>query len=130
MNQLIGEIVAIKEAEGIAFVRVQGEGFVLGVMTLRGGLEVGERVRASFKESDVMIAGRESGKISARNKFLSPIHSITHNEVLARVKFGFCGSEISSLISYEACRELEVVEGEEFFWFVKSSEIILERIDG
>lgn len=128
MNQLIGEIVAIKEAEGIAFIRVQGEGFVLGVMTLRGGLGVGERVRASFKESDVMVAHKQSEKISARNKFLSPIHSITHNEVLARVKFEFCGGEISSLISYEACKELEIEVGDEFFWFVKSNEIILERL--
>lgn len=128
MNDLVGEIVAIKESEGIAFIKVQGEGFVLGVMTLRGGLEVGERVRASFKDSDVMVAHKQSGKISARNKFLSPILSISRNEVLARVKFGFCGSEIHSLISYEACKELEIGVGEEFFWFVKSSEIILERL--
>lgn len=128
MNELVGEIVAIKESEGIAFIKVQGEGFVLGVMTLRGGLEVGERVRASFKDSDVMVAHKQSGKISARNKFLSPILSISHNEVLARVKFGFYGREIYSLISYEACKELEIGVGEEFFWFVKSSEIILERL--
>lgn len=129
MNELEGEIVAIKESEGIAFIKVQGEGFVLGVMTLRGGLRVGERVRASFKDSDVMVAHKQSGKISARNKFLSPILSISHNEVLARVKFRFCGREIHSLISYEACKELEIGVGEEFFWFVKSSEIILERLD-
>lgn len=129
MNQLLGEIVSIKEAEGIAFVRVQGEGFALGVMTLKGGLKVGDRVRASFKESDVMIACKDSPNISARNKFLSPIHSITHNGVLARVKFDFFGCEISSLISYEALLELGVKEGGEFFWFVKSNEIILESLE-
>lgn len=129
MNQLLGEIISIKEAEGIAFVRVQGEGFALGVMTLKGGLKVGDRVRASFKESDVMIACKDSPNISARNKFLSSIHSITHNGVLVRVVFNFCCCEISSLISYEALRELEIKENEEFFWFVKSNEIILESLE-
>lgn len=129
MNQLIGEIVSLKEAEGIAFVKVQGEEFALGVMMLKGGLKVGERVKASFKESDVMIASKDSPNISARNKFLSPICSITHNGVLARVIFDFCGCEINSLISYEALLELGAKEGGEFFWFVKSNEIILESLE-
>lgn len=129
MNQLIGEIIQIKEAEGIAFIRVQGEGFALGVMTLKGGLKAGERVKASFKESDVMIASKDSPNISARNKFLSCVLSIADNGVLARVKFDFCGCEIYSLISYEALKELEIQENEELFWFVKSNEIILESLE-
>lgn len=129
MNQLIGEIASIKEAEGIAFIKVQAEGFSLGVMALKSGLCEGEKVRASFKESDVMIANKNSGNLSARNKFLSPILSLSHNGVLARVKFDFFGNEIYSLISYEAIEELEIKEGEEFFWFVKSNEIILESLE-
>lgn len=129
MNQLIGEIIQIKEAEGIAFIKVQGEGFALGVMTLKGGLKVGESVRASFKESDVMIASKDSLNISARNKFLSCVLSIADNGVLARVEFEFNATAIASLISYEALKELEIKEGEEFFWFVKSNEIILESLE-
>lgn len=129
MNQLLGRVVSIKEAEGIAFLRVQVEEFILGVMALGGRVREGERVRVVFKESDVLIAHQSSGAISARNKFLCPILSITHNGVLARVEFEFCAKTITSLVSYEAIKELELREGEQFFWFVKSNEIILESLE-
>lgn len=129
MNQLVGKILSLKQSEGIAFVKVEGNGFCLGVMTLGNDLKEGERVRACFKDSDVMIAHKSSGKLSARNKFLSLVRHISHDEVLARVEFEFNATAIASLISYEALKELEIKEGEEFFWFVKSNEIILESLE-
>lgn len=127
MNWLVGKIVSQQIAQGIAFIKVEGDGFSLGVMSLGGEWRDGESVRACFKESDVMIAHKQSFQISARNKFLCLVTGISENGILARVEFDFLGRKICSLISYEALRELNVRVGEEFFWFVKSNEIILER---
>lgn len=127
MNKLHGTVISFKEAQGITFVKVDTQGFVLGVMSLGGDWRVGERVRVYFKESDVMIAHKSSFKLSARNKFLSPVVSVSENGVLARIEFVFGQEKICSLISAEAYEELEIRENEEFIWFVKSNEIILER---
>lgn len=128
MNQILGKISDCKEADGISFVKVSTKGGKLGVMSLGGEWRVGESVRACFKESDVLIANKQSQKLSARNKFLCSVVKIEQNGVLARVEFDFMGEKICSLISYEALLELEIGVGEEFVWFVKSNEILLERI--
>lgn len=128
MNQLFGVVSDYHEADGISFVKVDSGEIKLGVMSLGKKWSIGDQVRAYFKESDVLIAHKQSQKLSARNKFLSPVYSVEENGVLARIEFDFFGKKISSLISYEAFLELGITPGEEFLWFVKSNEIILERI--
>lgn len=126
MNKLECKIVDIQTQDGIDFVKLECGANRLGVMGLAQKLKIGQRVYAIFKESDVMIA--LTPNISARNKFSSPILSITHNSILARVVLDFSPYQISSLISYEAVIELGLKEEMECFWFVKSSEILL--LDG
>lgn len=127
MNKLCGVVSSTQETHGIVFVKIDVEGFTLGVMSLGREWKVGESVNIYFKESDVMVAHKDSPKLSARNKFLSPVVLVVQDGVLARIEFQFGKHKIYSLISSEACRELEIKEKEEFIWFVKSSEIILER---
>ncbi|GAA7259322.1 hypothetical protein HpCK38_17060 [Helicobacter pylori] len=129
MNKLFGTVISFKEAQGIAFVKVDVKGFIVSVMSLGGGWKIGEGVGVYFKESDVMVAHRESHRLSARNKFLSSVVSVSENGVLARIEFEFAQERICSLISSEAYRELEIKVGQEFLWFVKSNEILLERME-
>ncbi|MCE3046580.1 TOBE domain-containing protein [Helicobacter kayseriensis] len=125
MNKIKCEIFKQDSQDGMSFIQLDCGSERLGVMSLDEGWKVGEIVWANFKESDVMIA--LDSRISARNKFYSPILSIVHNSILARVVFGFQSYQISSLISYEATKELGLKEGMECFWFVKSNEILLLR---
>ncbi|WP_027327643.1 hypothetical protein [Helicobacter pametensis] len=125
MNRLECLVLEVKTQDGICFVKLDCCSQILGVLSLEDDLREGEKVWANFKESDVMVA--LDSKISARNKFYSPIVSIEHNLILSRITFDFCGYKISSLISYEASLELGLQEGMECFWFVKSNEILLLR---
>lgn len=130
MNEIPCVIKEIIEDGGIAFVSLLSskKGHILKAMLLVGGdkLKVGKKINAVFKESEVMICDKDYYKISARNRFISPVLSVEYTQAIARVKFEFENSEISSLISREAYNELGIEIGKEFGWFVKSSEVMLE----
>lgn len=132
MNEIPCTITKIIQDDGIAFVNLVSDkkSYVLKAMLLVGGdkLKVEKKVKAVFKESEVMICDKNYSKISARNRFVSPVVSIEHTQAIARVRFEFEDSEISSLISKDAFIELDIKVGEEFAWFVKSSEVMLEYV--
>ena len=123
MNRILCQIVKKTEEEGIIFLNLDFCGEKLGVMSVGGDFKLSQNVWAEFKESDVMIS--LSPNISARNKFFSKVKTISHNSILSRVVFDFHNQEIFSLISYEAVRDLKIKEGEFYYWFVKSSGIVL-----
>ncbi len=126
MNELECEVIGIQKEDQLCLIKLRHQGGIFGVMSLGDGFEPLQKVRIHFKESDVMLA--RTSQISARNKFLSPILSITHNSIMARVVLGFLNEKIYSLVSLEAIRELGLEEGMECFWFVKSNEIILRAL--
>lgn len=125
MNELECEIIDIQEEGDFCFIKLNYQGMKLGVMNLGGGFSIGQKVIALFKDSDVLLA--LSPAVSARNKFLSRIISISHNSIMARVALAFGDISIFSLISLEAVRELGLQEGSECYWLIKSNEIVLRE---
>lgn len=128
MNKIQCTITDIISDEHIALVSMHSKDHIFTAMILDHHLEVGMKVNALFKESEVMICDSSYSKISARNRFVSKVLSVHRDKTIARVLFEFEGGVISSLVSSVAIDEMMIAEGLIFGWFVKSSEVMIEYV--
>lgn len=128
MNKIQCIITDIISDEHIALVSMHSKDHIFTAMILDHHLEVGMKVNALFKESEVMICDSSYSKISARNRFVSKVLSVHRDKTIARVLFEFEGGVISSLVSSVAIDEMMIAEGLIFGWFVKSSEVMIEYV--
>lgn len=128
MNKIQCTITDIISDEHIALVSMHSKDHIFTAMILDHHLEVGMKVNALFKESEVMICDSSYSRISARNRFVSKVLSVHRDKTIARVLFEFEGGVISSLVSSVAIDEMMIAEGLIFGWFVKSSEVMIEYV--
>lgn len=128
MNKILCTITDIVSDGQITMVSMRSKENIFTAMILDHSLEVGMRVNALFKESEVMICDSSYSKISARNRFVSKVLSVHKNKTIARVVFEFEGGVVSSLVFSAAIEELMINEGLVFGWFVKSSEVMIEYV--
>ena len=128
MNQLRGTIKNIKSIEGISHIFIEVGDKILSSLILSSDEEYqkDEKVNLLFKETEVMIATKES-IVSARNSFISPITFINMGEILAEVQFDFDGIPITSIITRGALYDLKCNVGDEFRWFIKSNEVTIGK---
>lgn len=128
MNRLNGTIKNIKSVDGITHIYVEVGDKIFSSLILSGDEEYqkGEEVHLLFKETEVMIATKES-IVSARNSFISPITFINMGEILAEVQFDFDGIPITSIITRGALYDLKCNVGDEFRWFIKSNEVTIGK---
>jgi len=128
MNQLRGTIKNIKSVEGITHIFIEVGDKILSSLILSSDEEYqkDEKVNLLFKETEVMIATKES-IVSARNSFISPITFINMGEILAEVQFDFDGIPITSIITRGALYDLKCNLGNEFRWFIKSNEVTIGK---
>ena len=129
MNQLGGTIKHTKNVDGLTHIYIEVGDKILSSLILSGDEEYqkGETVDLLFKETEVMIASKES-IVSARNSFISPITYINMGEILAEVHFDFDGIQIVSVVTKGALYDLRCNVGDEFRWFVKSNEVSIAKI--
>jgi len=128
MNKLQGAIKDIKTQGELSKVdiNVGGYGFSALIIDIDPLLKVGSPIGLLFKESEVLIATKES-KVSARNAFVSTVSDIEKGVLLSTVKFDFLEGEVASMITTASLETLKIKEAEEFLWFVKANEITLQR---
>lgn len=130
MNKIEAEIVDIKREKDVASIKLSDKyENIFSVLMLdfnNQDIDIGLKCNIIFKESEVMIAHKSSAKISARNKFISKVASIEEDSIFARIIFDFNDLRIQSLITKEAKEELNIHSGDDFIWFVKSNELMLQ----
>jgi molybdopterin-binding protein len=88
---------------------------------------LGENVNIIFKETEVMVATPHS-IISARNSFVSTIVDIEQGKLLCNITFSFGNYTINSIITKGAMEELQCNINDNFKWFIKSNEVIIQKI--
>ena len=129
MNILSGKINYIKNIESIThiYAKANGKNFSVLLLGSENDYKIDESVNIIFKETEVMIATIES-IVSARNSFISTITDINTGEILAEIKFDFNGITITSIVTTSALYDLKCEVGKEFRWFIKSNEVVLQKI--
>ena len=129
MNTLRGTIISIKHEDSLMLVFIDIKGQIFSSLILANDndkwIEVGSNVDVLFKETEVMIATKES-LVSARNSFVSTIKDIGNGKLLSSVTFDFNGSEINAIVTKDAINDLKCNIGNDFRWFVKTNEVIIK----
>lgn len=127
MNKLAGIITSVATDGAIAFVSINVDSHIFSSLLIGDMHDVGEQVYVVFKETEVLCGSVDALKISAKNKFISPVRSIEKGRLLSKIVFDFYGTEITSVISTASCEELGLSVGKEALWFVKSSEVMVQK---
>ena len=130
MNKIQATIINIKKESNAALVKLQDKhDNIFSVLMLdfdNNDINIGLVCDIIFKESEVMVAHTQSVNFSARKKFEGKVQNIEEDSIFARISFDFYGTNINSLITKEARKDLNINVGDTFIWFVKSNELILQ----
>ena len=130
MNKIQAKIINIKKENNAALVKLQDKhDNIFSVLMLdfdNNDINIGLVCDIIFKESEVMVAHTQSVNLSARNKFEGKVQNIEEDSIFARISFDFYGTNINSLITKEARKDLNINVGDTTIWFVKSNELMLQ----
>jgi molybdate transport system regulatory protein len=130
MNQLTGTIAAIESSSEISIVEVDVAGDLFSAIVLETPqsttyLRSGQPITVLFKETEVALARDLSGLISIRNLFQGRIIKITPHAILTTVTMDYKNQAITSVISTKSARRLDLKEGQNVQWLVKTNEVSL-----
>ncbi|MBB3696002.1 TOBE domain-containing protein [Flammeovirga yaeyamensis] len=89
---------------------------------------VGDKVGVIFKDSEVFMGKDHIEHISIQNQVSGVIKNIEIGDVLSRVFLETSIGMVSSLISSSSVKRLDFKKGEKACAFIKTNEIILEKI--
>jgi molybdopterin-binding protein len=84
-----------------------------------------ERFSTTTQSKRKRPAGLES--ISGRNKLLGTVTEVQYEGLLAQVTMSVGGQFITSIITRDACRELDLKKGARAFALIKATEVMVIR---
>lgn len=130
MNRLSGKIIGIESSDNMSIVDIDicGDIFcsvVLETPQTASYLKKGSSITILFKETEVSLGKNLSGLISLRNRFKGRIKSVEHRDLLAKIILEYKDREIVSIISSRSSDKLNLKEGDEVEWMVKTNEVSL-----
>jgi len=131
MNIIQGTIKAIHQVDTLIILEINVGKHIFTSLVLENTnsheYQIGDNVNVIFKEMEVMIATKDS-KVSARNSFISPVIEFEIGESLCNITFSFDTYAINAIITKSAFIEFACKIGDSFQWFVKSNEVIIQKV--
>ena len=134
MNILNGTISQIQSHEGISLVRVQSNDVTFSTIVLdtpetSDYLKLQNPVKIIFKETEVVISKDLNPNISTQNKLLCRIESIHKGVILSQINLVHEQQIIKSIITRNACEELNLKENDTVLALIKTNEVSLSAHD-
>ncbi|MFH6935004.1 molybdopterin-binding protein [Flavobacterium sp. FlaQc-30] len=134
MNILNGIISQIQSHEGISLVRVQSNDVTFSTIVLdtpetSDYLKIENPVKIIFKETEVVISKDLNPNISTQNKLLCRIESIQKGVILSQINLVYEQEVIKSIITRNACEELDLKENDTVLALIKTNEVSLSAHD-
>jgi molybdate transport system regulatory protein len=134
MNTLNGNITAIQSHEGISLVKVKTNdtiftSIVLDTPQTASYLETGHSVKIIFKETEVIISKDSKPNISIQNQLQCTIESIKKGVLLSQINLNFGQTIIESIITTNACEQLQLNKNDTVLALIKTNEISLSPND-
>lgn len=130
MNTLKGKIAEVKVHESLSLVRVEVNGQLFSAIVIDTPdtvdyLRTGINVKLIFKETEVILARGNELNISLQNRFFGPVIAVESGDLLSKVVVNAKQGEITSIITTNAVRQLEIEVGTEVTALVKTNEMML-----
>ncbi|MFH6967987.1 molybdopterin-binding protein [Flavobacterium sp. FlaQc-28] len=134
MNILNGIISQIQSHEGISLVRVQSNDVAFSTIVLdtpetSDYLKIENPVKVIFKETEVVISKDLNPNISTQNKLLCRIESIQKGVILCQINLVYEQQVIKSIITRNACEQLDLKENDTVLALIKTNEVSLSAHD-
>lgn len=134
MNTLNGNITAIQSHEGISLVKVKSNdtiftSIVLDTPETASYLETGHSVKIIFKETEVIISKDSNPNISIQNRLQCTIESIKKGVLLSQINLNFGETIIESIITTNACEQLQLEKKDPVLALIKTNEVSLSPND-
>src|ERR1700730_12415025 len=134
MNKLQGEIVEILTTEEISLVKVKVNDYVFTSLVIdtpstNSWLVKGHQVSLLFKETEVIIAKTLPLAISIQNRFECVLKSIKAGKILCDLTLTFNEWQIRSIITRNACEQLNLKENDKVVALIKTDEVSLASND-
>ena len=134
MNRLKGVIKKITSHEGISLVNIQVLDTIFGTVLLDtpqscSYLELNKSITVAFKETEVAIALPNVGEISMANQLKCTIKSIQKGKVLTQIELTCKGETLTSIITSNSSKRLNLKENDNVIALIKANEISLIEED-
>ncbi|TRX09139.1 TOBE domain-containing protein [Flavobacterium gawalongense] len=134
MNTLNGTITTIQSHEGISLVKVKSGNTIFTSIVLDSPetvsyLKTDYPVKILFKETEVIIAKDFNPNISIQNRILCSIQSIKKGVILSQINLVSDKVSIKSIITSNACNQLELKENDTVIALIKTNEVSLSPND-
>jgi len=134
MNQLKGTIITIQSHEGLSMVKVKANdliftSIVLDDSTTADWLEIGKIVKLLFKETEVIISKDVELNISIQNRLPCIIQSLNIGVLLGELHLLFGETIVRSIITANACKQLNLKEEDNILALIKTNEISISPDD-
>ena len=134
MNVLTGTISQIQSHEGISLVKVRSSDVVFSSIVLDTPetayyLQVERAVKIIFKETEVIISKDLKSNISIQNQLPCRIESIKKGVILSQINLRYKDQIIKSIITSNACEQLDLKENDNVMALIKTNEVSLSAHD-
>lgn len=134
MNQLPGIIKEIISEGHLSIVRISALGNIFSAIVIDTPatapyLKEGGPVNMLFKENEVAIVKSFSGLISLQNRFEGTVKELEQGKLLCKVIVDYKGVTITSIITTNAAKQLNLTIGDQVTAMVKTNEMSLSPHD-
>jgi molybdate transport system regulatory protein len=135
MNTTIGTIAEIQSHDGLSLVKVKTNNDIIFTSIVIDDAETnnylikGKTVKVFFKETEVIISKDFDLNISIQNRIPCIIQTLKIGVLLGQVDMLFGETIISSIITSNACKQLNLKENDNVLALIKTNEISLSPND-
>lgn len=134
MNVLKGIIAEIQSHEGISLVKVKSNtnifsSIVLDTPNTADYLQENKAVKIIFKETEVIISKDLNPSISVQNQIACRIENIKKGVILSQLTLSIGEEKIQSIITSNACEQLDLKENQNVMALIKTNEVSLAAND-
>lgn len=130
MNNIIAFVEEIHNNENLNVVKFNLEDikFTMMSLELNSNIKVGTKVSLGFKASHVAIAKNLKGEVSFSNIILAKIVEIDIGKILASIKLEIKGFIISSIITSQSAKRMNLKQNDEVQVIIKASELYINEV--
>jgi len=134
MNILKGNISEIQSFEGISLVKVKSHDFIFSSIVLdtpdsADYLKESQAVKITFKETEVIISKDLNLQISVQNQTPCIVKSVKKGIILSQINLLADQQNIQSIITSNACEQLNLKENDNVIALIKTNEVSLSADD-
>ena len=131
MNVLRGEIIDIITEQHLSLVKVRVNDVLLTSIVIDTPPFVKKTnfIKLLFKETEVIIAREAALAISVQNRIPCSVEKIKKGKLLCELTLVFGPHRLGSVITANACDQLQLREGDRVLALIKTNEISLSAYD-